>query len=520
MEVRLTWDDGCANNGERAFEVPDCVDESAFWGPVAKRIREIPMPFAGDPDLAISVACPLGSCALDVKGRDEHMVEGTRVASPAIFPAVGSEGGIPGLAPGAYPEKYLTFCSEESAGGRGSYKFYRFIPNPDGTIGAEYGRIGQNSGFGAPRRVKTPYPGWMFHIKLAEKLMKGYRDESKAYLDERRSAADGKDRPRPALEALSASQRLFRLLTEAAHARAARDLRFPDGVTVEQVREARRLIREMGRRKTVKAFNRQLKLLLQVAPRNLYAVREAMAESESDMPSVIAREEDVLAAMEGVVGMKRARGEAGGSAPSFDALGVHVQLASARQRAEVESRLSGRLRAKVREVYAVDCARQSERFEAWVASRGIKDVRSLWHGSPAANWASILENSLWVPQAGGVAHGAMFGRGIYFGSNGAGADSAADGGGEKSWGYVGASDSYWDRARPGGARDVYMALFDVAYGNPCSPAWCQSYTQRELDERGFDCVHARRGTSGLRNDEIVVYDERAVRIRYLVRFEA
>lgn len=516
MQVRITWNDWESKKGETSVEVSDLADESLFWKTVASCLPTLPMPFKGEPDLDVTVKAGFSSCRLAIKGRDEHIIDGKRVASPAIFPASGSKGGIRGLRPSTYPERYLTFCSEQSTGGRGSYKFYRFAPNPDGTIGAEYGRIGQRSGFGAPRRIKEPYPSWMYHIKVQEKLMKGYRDETEAYVGER-FQSENAAQDRPALEKLSASQRLFRLLTAAAQGHAARELRFPGGVTAEQLRQSRRTLKEMSRRKTVDGFNRQLKRLLQIAPRNLHAVSDALAKSESDFARIMNREEQLIAAMQGVVGSKRAKTESPSEAPSFSSLGVKVESASDAEREEVLSRLSTRLQGKVSEIYTVDCPKQSKLFDDWIAARGISDVRMFWHGSPASNWASILENSLWVPASADVKHGAMFGRGIYFGSIGAGGKENSDGGGEKSWGYVGANDSYWERGEH--SRDVYMALFDVAYGRPLHPYRASgSYTQAQIDEAGCDCVHARRGTAGLRNDEIVIYDERAVRIRYLVRF--
>lgn len=516
MQVSITWADGAGKAGEKRIDVSDLADESSFWEAVAKNLADLPMPFKGEPDLEVRISTFGDSCKLAIKGRDEHIVDGKRVASPAIFPASGSEGGIHGLRSSTYPERYLTFCSEQSAGGRGSYKFYRFIPNTDGTIGAEYGRIGQGRGFGSPRRVKEPYPGWMYHIKVQEKLMKGYSDESQAYVGEK-FQSENAGLAETQLEKLSASQRLFRLLAHAARGHAARELRFPGGVTVEQTRQSQKVLYEMSRRKTVDGFNRQLKRLLQIAPRNLQTVSAALASSESDFARIIGREERLVAAMRGVVASNKAKELDPSQEPSFKTLGVQVELADDAEKSEVLSRLSKRLQKKVSEIYTVDCSKQSRLFEKWVAERGIEDVRMFWHGSPASNWSSILENSLWVPAAADVKHGSMFGRGIYFGSIGAGGKESSDGGGEKSWGYVGAGDSYWERGA--NFSDVYMALFDVAYGKPLYAGQSnRNFTQDRFDDAGCDCVHAERGTCGLRNDETVVYDSRAVRIRYLVRF--
>lgn len=511
MLATVTWPQG-------RMDIPDAPDdESGFWRAACSAFERIPLPWKGDPPIDVEVSCPLGSATMTVRGRDPMWVDGRQVPSPAIFPAPGSEGGIPGLRKSGYGELYLTFASVESQGGRGSYKFYRLIPSPDGTIGAEYGRIGQGSGFGAPRRVKEPYPSWMYWPKATEKRLKGYVDQSDVYLDPEAREATGAEGARGGCPSgATASQRLYALLMEAARSHVSACLVQGARVTKEQVRRSRRLVYEISRRRTVEAFNRQLMRLMQVSPRRAGSVSGQMARSVSDFPRIIDREESLLAAMEAVVSDGRPR-EAS-SLPDFGPSGVKVLEASEDERSLVLSMLSERLRRKVAEVYAVDHAAQSERFLARCEGRGIEDVRMLWHGSPACNWASIVQSSLWVPGASGVAHGSMFGRGIYFGQNGNRAGSARDGGGEKSWGYAGASDSRWSGGRR--QRSAWMALFDVAYGRAFEPLRAEGYDQRWLDARGYDSVHAHAGRCGLANDEIVVYHEAAVRIRYLVRFEA
>lgn len=515
IEATVRWPGGSAS-----VDAP--ADESGFWKAVAETFDGIDMPWKGDPTVAIEVRCPLGGCTLEARGRDEAWVDGVKRPSPAIFPAAGSEDGIPGLAPSSYREIYLTFASAESAGGRGSYKFYRFIPRSDGRIDAEYGRIGQGSGFGAPRKVKEPYESWMFWPKVKEKLMKGYRDQSAVYLDLDAKEATGREESDrdAALEDGTASQRLYAKLMELARGAVRRHLVQGTRVTAEQVRESKRILRAMAKLKTVKAFNRRVVQLMQVAPRTVAAVEGQLARSEADFAAVITREESIVAAMEAVVADKARKPEAAMRAaaklPSFGDFGIGVKVAEGTEREEALSRLSDRLRAKVLEVYAVSPKAQGAKFEAYCKGRGITDTRLLWHGSPAANWASIVQNSLWVPGASGVAHGSMFGRGIYFGENGKGGRSSSEGGGEKSWGYVGARDSYWSRNTGGGT--AFMALFEVAYGKPYEPKGPWAYDKATLDSLGCDCIHAKAGVSHVLNDEIVVYDEDAVRMRYLLEF--
>ena len=353
--------------------------------------------------------------------------------------------------------------------------------------------------------------------------MKGYRDQSAVYLDPDAKEATGREESNKdaALEDGTASQKLYAKLMELARGAVRRHLVQGTRVTAEQVRESKRILRAMSRLKTVKAFNRRVVQLMQVAPRTVAAVEGQLARSEADFAAVITREESIVAAMEAVVADKarkpKAATRAAAKLPSVGDFGIGVEVAEGAGREEALSRLSDRLRAKVLEVYAVSPKAQGAKFEAYCEGRGITDTRLLWHGSPAANWASIVQNSLWVPGASGVAHGSMFGRGIYFGENGKGGRSSSEGGGEKSWGYVGARDSYWSRGAGGTA---FMALFEVAYGKPYEPKGPGAYDKAAIDALGCDCLHAKAGVSHVLNDEIVVYDEDAVRMRYLVEFAA
>ena len=510
MEATIEW-----AGGKTLLDLPG--DESGFWHGIADALDEVAMPWKGDDPVLIEIECPLGRCDLVARGRDNAFVDGEERPSPAIFPAPGCEVGIRGLSASSYEERYLTFCSVESSGGHGSYKFYRLFPTADGRIGAEYGRIGQRSGFGAPRKVRDPYPSWMYWVKLKEKLMKGYTDQSDVYLDPRCGESSGKDQTNAVPETADTGTRLYALLMDIAEGKLRDDLVQGTRVTKEQVAASRRIIAYLGRLKTVKAFNRNLLALLQVSPRTADHVASQMAKEPSDFAAILNREQSLLAAMEAVVCDKGPKRAGSSPLPSFSDFGVDVRIASAQERTEVMGRLSRRLRAKVKDVYAVEHAGQSQRFGSWCERRGIEETKMLWHGSPACNWASIVQSSLRVPAASGVAHGAMFGRGIYFSENGYGKASADDGGGEKSWGYTGSYDSRWNRGASSG--EVFMALFEVAYGTPLVPSRIQGYSEETLGG-AYDCVRAKAGTAGLANDEIIVYSPDAVRIRFLVRFDA
>lgn len=137
-------------------------------------------------------------------------------------------------------------------------------------------------------------------------------------------------------------------------------------------------------------------------------VKNALAKDGSDFPRIIEREEDLIAAMEGTLGV-------GSSQPigDFSDFGIEVYDATEKQKAEALSTLNPNLLSKVKNVYRVIPAEQNKRFNAYLKENGISAVKQLWHGSRNENWMSIIRNSLMLnPNA--VITAKMFGKGIYF----------------------------------------------------------------------------------------------------------
>jgi poly [ADP-ribose] polymerase 2/3/4 len=130
----------------------------------------------------------------------------------------------------------------------------------------------------------------------------------------------------------------------------------------------------------------------------------------------------------------------------------------------------------------------------------IGNVKLLWHGTRMFNVLSILKRGFVLPsQLSSVqTTGAMYGSGLYF--------SAMS---TKSLNY---SYGYWD----GGRRDAncYMFLVDVAMGKEYIPSYSGNGKKP-----GYDSCWAKPGTSGVINDEQIVYRTSQANIRYLVEFD-
>jgi poly [ADP-ribose] polymerase len=140
-----------------------------------------------------------------------------------------------------------------------------------------------------------------------------------------------------------------------------------------------------------------------------------------------------------------------------------------------------------------------EKVESWPSTKN-KNVWLLWHGTRMFNVLSILKKGLFCPPRSGSFHvtGRMFGDGVY------GSDQST-----KSLNYA---YGYWD----GGSRDknCFMFMVDFAMGNHYTPkSPCSSVP------RGYDSMYAKAGVSGVMNNEMIVYSDNQVNIRYLVEFE-
>ena len=117
-----------------------------------------------------------------------HIIErGSYVENGIIYPSMfvdRHENNMSGLEPSLYSEKKLHCIHPES----NNYKFYKFIPINSGNqtveVTAEYGRLkdgADGTSFGnfwemGTRRLKNPFPSYMFWVRYFEKISKGYKD--------------------------------------------------------------------------------------------------------------------------------------------------------------------------------------------------------------------------------------------------------------------------------------------------------------------------------------------------------
>ena len=154
-----------------------------------------------------------------------------------------------------------------------------------------------------------------------------------------------------------------------------------------------------------------------------------------------------------------------------------------------KKRMHGYDNVRVREIFKVNIHEMTNRFES--KTTPIKEV---FHGTSQANCLSILKSGLKVsPPSTAAIAGKMFGNGIYGAINST-----------KSLGYT------FNRWGQGGVGDAgWLFICDFAMGKiyetrySCNP------------QHGYDSVWAKAGAS-LANDELIVYRNSQVRIKYLL----
>lgn len=477
-------------NGE-SFQTEDT--ESSVWKIIGKELSEADCPSTVHVELVVGNKVYGSSFNVAKRGTwtDD---DGTVHPSKYITHSCGDVIFAP-LQSSKYAPVYLTCIHPQS----NNYKAYYLEQRPDGQITARYESIDKFLK-GQYREVKDPYPSYMFWVRYFEKISKGYVDQSTIYFDGKVTTGNKtvvKKAP------TTASEKLYKLLYDYAYHTVEQTL-VSVHVTNKQVKEARKIWKKLGTLKTVRAFNKHLQELLVISPRKRNPlqdnVADFLAKDKSDMATIIAREDSLIAAMETLAGSTSSKP----SAPSFKDFGIDVFEATKEQYDEVMRILgTSSLPQKVSKVWRVKPLAQEKRFAKYCKTHHIHAIKKLWHGSRNENWANIIKESLSLNPNAQIT-GKMFGKGIYF------APSPT-----KSFNYTSYHGTYWAK---GTSDKGYMGIFATAYGTPNFVSNAGEYAQTCGPNAPYDCVHAKPENTGLRADEIVFYDEDAVCLNYLIEF--
>lgn len=379
-------------------------------------------------------------------------------------------------------------------------KFYRMIPMGN-MFKVEYGRIGNSY-------VATDeYPISQWDKKLNEKLKKGYIDQTRLVVN---SVIEKKNKEYSNIMVKAIADIVSRLQSFARQAIADNYTITSNRVTQMMVDEAQDLINHLNLTDNKqREFNDILLDLFRTIPRKMDKVVNYLAYEDEDYRKILQREQDLLDVMRGqVVQQELDIDDKDTSTESkqtlLEALGLQIFEIGKEDKDIIKSKL-GELQPKFSNAWKIVNGKTQKSFDEFVVSNKIDNKQLFWHGSKNENWWSIINSGL-VLRPNASITGKMFGEGIYF------APSA-----KKSFGYTSYSGSYWAR---GTSHQAFMSLFDVAYGKPYDvythgDFFRFNYEKLQQVKNGANCLHAHAGQM-LYNDEIVIYKENQITVKYLV----
>ena len=232
--------------------------------------------------------------------------------------------------------------------------------------------------------------------------------------------------------------------------------------------------------------------------------------SSNDFKTWLDKERDILSNLDSKLNQQNTLSQTVSTSNKqniLEASGIIVESVSYKEEDDIFEKLKGGV-SRYLCAYSVTNDKTQDRFNKFLSDNHLKqgkDTTLLWHGSPNKNWWSIATNGLDIKKA----HNGMFGQGIYFAPKST-----------KSMGYM-STGSYW---RGGNDNTGYLALFEVATGKSYSPNHTLSGTasslKDDLNKRGCLSVWAKEKSGFLRNDEVIVYRDEQVTIRYIVEVSA
>ena len=412
--------------------------------------------------------------------------------------------------------KYLILVDPNN-NGVDSNKFYKMAGNGDNTFTVEYGRVG------ATPQTKT-YPMSKWNSTLSSKLKKGYVDRSDLMQE---VIADSKIEDKSngvdefgLVQNLSVREIIKRLWDYANKTiQSAYSVR-AEAVTQAMIDAAQEKIDYIAanyKNWSVDEFNKNLNELFIIVPRKMKRVSDCLVSDSSEYDKKLSEEQSLLDTMAGQVYKPKAKiadtdSEIKASESILQKMGITMEEATKEDIAKIKKAM-GDSAGKFYKAWHVTNFETEKNYQKFTTENNIGNVKLLCHGSRNQNWFNILKMGLKIRPAGAIATGSMFGLGIYW-SN----PEKYKGGVAKSIGYTSLG-GYWTRDYQNCG---FLAFFDVAIGDSVDAySFDSKYYSYNLERLKKDnpkawSLWAHGNTSMLRNDEIIVYDDRQMTIRYLV----
>lgn len=400
-------------------------------------------------------------------------------------------------------------------------KFYNLTPISDTEFKAEWGRVGGS----ASSKV---YPMSKWSSTISSKIKKGYKERTDLMADiiedaKIESTPSGKDKF-SIIGNVSVRDIIKRLFDFANKTIQSSYKVSSSQVTQAMVDAAQKELDFIGnnyKNLTLAEFNEHLLTLFTIIPRKMKNVKDYLASSPADIEKILVREQDTLDTMAGQVykpkkatipETTKGNTDLPIEKSILDEMGISMEDVTEEDVVRIKKAM-GDVADKYYKAWRVTNFETEETFKKFTSENKIGNVRLLCHGSRNQNWFNILKIGLKFRPAGAITTGLMWGAGIYW-SN----PDKYHGGVRKSIGYTSLG-GYWthDYQNCG-----FIAFFDVACGK-MEEAWDHSSKYYSYDlatiqkkDKNVWSLWAHGGTNSLRNDEIIVYTDKQMTIRYLV----
>lgn len=382
-------------------------------------------------------------------------------------------------------------------------KYYNCFPEGD-QFRVEYGRVDST-------KTVLHYPMSKWNTTITSKIKKGYKDVTDLKKDLVQEKVQN-DATYKQIENVSIRDIVEQLQKMAKETIKKHYTVSASAVTQAMVDEAQKLIDSMiACARSIDAFNKILLQLYTVIPRKMNHVDEQLAKHKDDFGKIVQREQDLLDVMRGQIYVPEQQTEASDVEASeqtiLDANGLIFEEVSSDE-IELIKVLMNESAGKFKKAWKITNTKTQNRYDEFIKNNDIKHTKLLFHGSRNENFWSIIKNGLMLRPINVVITGKMFGKGIYFAPKC-----------QKSIGYTSLNGSYW---AGGHSNTAYMALFEIAYGTPYDvnshdPKYYDfDYDKLQAAKKGANCLHAHASKGMLHNDEIVVYKEEQMTIKYLI----
>lgn len=273
-------------------------------------------------------------------------------------------------------------------------------------------------------------------------------------------------------------------------------------ITPQQIQKAQEILSDIAVSSSLSEaeVNKKLIALYTTIPRNMQKVQNHLLPS-IDLSRILQQEQDNIDAVKSSVSVNTATTELKTDVTLLDVLGITVEECT--DTTELDYLLKQNFGRRVEAIYCLNKASENETFDKWMKNQKNKETRIFSHGTRSSSIISILGQGLKIRPTGNFQFsGKAFGEAVYVASFL-----------EKSINYCG-----YDP-------DKFVLIYEVHYGNAYKHKGRNygtdfPYTYPELSKRGYDCVHAIGGVNGLIHDEIMLYDERQVRVKYLIHLKS